>query len=105
MTWWAPARAPTSRLLVPEPADRHLRQRVVLSGACGSAVHSVRGGGAGSPAATPVPLRERHTALDHVGVWARPQAVCGRTVTSAWMDLAVAGMNSLRPGTVLDGVT
>lgn len=27
----------------------------------------------------------------------------GRTVTSAWLDLAVAGMTSLRPGTVLDG--
>ncbi|MFI9781076.1 DNA ligase [Streptomyces sp. NPDC051956] len=33
----------------------------------------------------------------------RLQARSGRTVTSAWMDLAVAGMNSLRPGTVLDG--
>ncbi|MFI8872520.1 ATP-dependent DNA ligase [Streptomyces sp. NPDC055243] len=27
----------------------------------------------------------------------------GRTVTSAWMDLAVAGQAALRPGTVLDG--
>lgn len=27
----------------------------------------------------------------------------GRTVTSAWMDLAVAGRAALRPGTVLDG--
>ncbi|MFF1257619.1 hypothetical protein ACFVZT_12425 [Streptomyces sp. NPDC058321] len=33
----------------------------------------------------------------------RLQARSGRTVISAWMDLAVAGMNSLRPGTVLDG--
>ncbi|MFD0034302.1 ATP-dependent DNA ligase [Streptomyces sp. NPDC055059] len=33
----------------------------------------------------------------------RLQARSGRTVTSAWMDLAVAGMNALRPGTVLDG--
>ncbi|MGW6361306.1 ATP-dependent DNA ligase [Streptomyces sp. NPDC055092] len=33
----------------------------------------------------------------------RLQARSGRTVTSAWMDLAVAGMASLRPGTVLDG--
>jgi ATP-dependent DNA ligase len=33
----------------------------------------------------------------------RLQARSGRTVTSAWMDLAVAGMDSLRPGTVLDG--
>ncbi|MFD8779197.1 DNA ligase [Streptomyces sp. NPDC059916] len=33
----------------------------------------------------------------------RLRARSGRTVTSAWMDLAVAGMNSLRPGTVLDG--
>jgi ATP-dependent DNA ligase len=33
----------------------------------------------------------------------RLQARSGRTVTSAWMDLAVAGMNSIRPGTVLDG--
>ncbi|MFF1401419.1 hypothetical protein ACFVZD_48090 [Streptomyces sp. NPDC058287] len=33
----------------------------------------------------------------------RLQARSGRTVTAAWMDLAVAGMNSLRPGTVLDG--
>ncbi|MFC5785160.1 MULTISPECIES: DNA ligase-like domain-containing protein [Streptomyces] len=33
----------------------------------------------------------------------RLQARSGRTVTSAWMDLVVAGMNSLRPGMVLDG--
>lgn len=33
----------------------------------------------------------------------RMQARSGRTVTSAWMDLAVAGLHSLRPGTVLDG--
>ncbi|MFH8737998.1 hypothetical protein [Streptomyces sp. NPDC017964] len=33
----------------------------------------------------------------------RLQARSGRTATSAWMDLAVAGMNSLPPGTVLDG--
>ncbi|MFG2525697.1 NUDIX domain-containing protein [Streptomyces sp. NPDC048527] len=30
------------------------------------------------------------------------QARFGRTVTSSWMVLAVAGMDSLRPGTVLD---
>ncbi|MFB7757841.1 hypothetical protein ACFC18_51110 [Streptomyces sp. NPDC056121] len=34
----------------------------------------------------------------------RLQARSWRTVASAWMDLAVAGMTSLRPGTVLDGV-
>ncbi|MFF1684913.1 MULTISPECIES: hypothetical protein [unclassified Streptomyces] len=33
----------------------------------------------------------------------RLQARSGRTVLSAWMDLAVAGVDSLRPGTVLDG--
>ncbi|MDI3390641.1 hypothetical protein QIS99_31260 [Streptomyces sp. B-S-A8] len=33
----------------------------------------------------------------------RCQARSGRTVTAAWMDLAVAGMDALRPGTVLDG--
>ncbi|WP_326771530.1 ATP-dependent DNA ligase [Streptomyces sp. NBC_01445] len=33
----------------------------------------------------------------------RLQARFVRTVTSAWMDLAVAGMRALRPGTVLDG--
>ncbi|MFI9781384.1 hypothetical protein ACIHCV_43435 [Streptomyces sp. NPDC051956] len=33
----------------------------------------------------------------------RLQARSGRTVTTAWMDLAVAGMRALRPGTVLDG--
>ncbi|MGP3771816.1 ATP-dependent DNA ligase [Streptomyces sp. SDT5-1] len=31
------------------------------------------------------------------------QARSGRTVTAAWMDLAVAGQAALRPGTVLDG--
>ncbi|MFD7205302.1 hypothetical protein [Streptomyces sp. NPDC059893] len=57
--------------------------------------------------------RETHQNLENDGhrtvLWrdaeaVRLQARSGRTVTSAWMDLAVAGMNSLRPGTVLDGV-
>ncbi|MGW6755756.1 ATP-dependent DNA ligase [Streptomyces sp. NPDC055006] len=44
-----------------------------------------------------------HTVLWRDAETVRLQARSGRTVTSAWMDLAVAGMNSLRPGTVLDG--
>ncbi|OQQ12942.1 DNA ligase [Streptomyces sp. M41(2017)] len=33
----------------------------------------------------------------------RAQARSGRDVTRAWMDLAVAALHTLRPGTVLDG--
>jgi ATP-dependent DNA ligase len=37
------------------------------------------------------------------GETARVQARSGRDVTSVWMDLALAALHTLRPGTVLDG--
>ncbi|MEU1015322.1 DNA ligase [Streptomyces sp. NPDC005898] len=59
----------------------------------------------------PIMSRETHRSLENDGhrlVLHREETVrchtrSARTVTSAWMDLAVAGQATLPPGTVLDG--